>query len=301
MLVLAAAFGLGVPAGARAATTLGSCTDAAFRQAVAAGGIVLFGVDCPNLVLVRPVAVPAGLSVDIRANGHVAILDGGSAVRHFVVTGGTLSITGLTLRNGRAAGASGADGLGGSTPSSGDGGPGRPGLAGGTARGGAIRIDTGTVTLRSVTLSGNRATGGAGGKGGAGAAGSPAGPSGAGGAGGRGGPGGSAEGGAIWNGGTLRVFGSTFSNNVAQGGAGGAGGLGGNGADGDAGAPGTTSTDPDGHGNPGGAGEAGGAGGAMGSGGAGGAGSGGGDLQREVAEGRHVDLPVEPRLGRQGR
>src|SRR4051794_11419678 len=158
---------LGLSAPAQATTTISSCTDAALRSAVAAGGTVLFGVDCTDLQLSKQLTIPAGLQVDLRANGHQAVLDGRNAVRHFVVDG-TLSITGLKLENGRATGAAGAPGQAGVPAATGTGGAGKAGGAGGVARGGSIRIEgDGTVTLTSVTLTANTAMGGAGGAGGA--------------------------------------------------------------------------------------------------------------------------------------
>src|SRR5207253_9692454 len=104
-VALVAVVAWGVPgAAAIAQTTITSCDETTFRNAVAAGGTVQFGVDCPNLVLTSELAIPSGLQVDIQANGHTVALNGGNAVRHFHVTGGTLSITGMTLKNGRAGG-----------------------------------------------------------------------------------------------------------------------------------------------------------------------------------------------------
>src|SRR3954468_415730 len=98
--LVAAAVALLVLAPRAHATTITSCSDSSLRSAVAAGGTVAFGVDCTDLVLSRTITIPAGLTVDIQANRHTVALDGGNAVRHFVVKGGTLSITGLTLENG---------------------------------------------------------------------------------------------------------------------------------------------------------------------------------------------------------
>jgi hypothetical protein len=120
-----------LPAGGRA-SVVSTCTEARLRAAVAGGGIVRFTVDCPSLVLTHAIAIPAGLDVDIRANGHDVVLDGGNQVRHFLVTGGTMSITGLTLRNGQVVGAPGvAGGGGGRGPNGNPGGIGEAGDPGG--------------------------------------------------------------------------------------------------------------------------------------------------------------------------
>ena len=111
---------------------LSSCSESSFRQAVLAGGVVTFATDCPDLVLTRSIAIKAGLVVDIEAGGHTVALDGANAVRHFVVSGGSLSITGVTLENGRMtsadapaasdgdSGTAGADGSGGQDGRRGD-------------------------------------------------------------------------------------------------------------------------------------------------------------------------------------
>lgn len=89
-------------------------------------------------------------SLEIDADGSVSI-DGGDAVRAFVVNGGALSLRGLTIAHGRAAGGrGGAYSLGG-------GGGGAAGL------GGAIFVNAGALALSGVVLESNAALGGAGG------------------------------------------------------------------------------------------------------------------------------------------
>ena len=80
-----------------------ACTQQALAKAVSGGGKVSFTLDCPDLVITKQIAIPAGLSVDITANGHSVVLDGAGKTRLFLVDG-TLTITGLTLENGRAPG-----------------------------------------------------------------------------------------------------------------------------------------------------------------------------------------------------
>jgi hypothetical protein len=227
--------------GPAVATVLNSCSFAALKTAVAAGGTVDYGVDCqsPPVSFTSTITVPAGLSVDIEANGHSVTFDGGAKVRLLEVTGGRLTVGGISLDNAQAAtasgtagsngaagvtgapGAAGANGTNGSSPGA-SGGPGQPGGAGGAAtaghasgagknaklaRGAALLITSGTVTLTSDTFSNDIASGGAGGPGGAG------GNGGSGGTGGDGGIGGGGAGGAP----------------SATGGAGGPGGPGGTG------------------------------------------------------------------------
>jgi hypothetical protein len=227
-------------------------------------------------------------------------------------TAGTVGMIGTTGQPG----ASGTDGMGegGSPGASGtNGAPGTaggPGTTGTIAQGGAIWVKSGLLVLSFDTFTSNVVRGGTGGnggpggsggsgggggiggRGGSGASASPGGPggqggdggdggaAGAGGAGGKGGAGGSAEGGAIFNDGTVQLTNDSFSSNTAQGGPGGAaggggiagvGGSGGVGGVGGAGGPGTTGT-----GGPGGAGGLSGFGGNGSVGGAGGAGGIGG-------------------------
>ena len=47
-----------VPASPAAPAIVTTCDEATFRQAVAQGGLVVFDVDCPNLVLTSPIAIP---------------------------------------------------------------------------------------------------------------------------------------------------------------------------------------------------------------------------------------------------
>ena len=84
-----------------------ACTQQALAKAVSGGGKVSFTLDCPDLVITKQIAVPAALTVDIMANGHSVVLDAGGTTRLFLVDG-TLTITGLTLENGRAPGRAGS-------------------------------------------------------------------------------------------------------------------------------------------------------------------------------------------------
>src|SRR3954454_5192618 len=84
-------------------TVLTTCSASTLATAVGHGGTIDFGVDCPNLVLSRTLTVPAGRTVDLEANGHSVSLNGNQR-RLFSVTGGTLTIGGITLVNGFVAG-----------------------------------------------------------------------------------------------------------------------------------------------------------------------------------------------------
>ena len=243
---------------AAADTIVSNCSEAAFDTAVAGGGTVLFGADC-TLTLTKPVTIRPGLIVDVEAGNHQVVLDGATKTRHFIVSGGSLTLSGLILRNGQVLGASGVAGAAGpaginQNPGSGqngtDGGPGGPGRAGNLARGGSLLITSGQVTLDHVSMIDNTVSGGTGAAGGPGGFGGlggtgrdgalgdngtpaspfaaetnggPGGPAqtgGKGGAGGRGGPGGNggaAEGGAIYNAGTLHLNSVTLVGNFASG------------------------------------------------------------------------------------
>lgn len=109
---IAAVAASGVAAQAAALGTVTSCTQSALKSAIAGGGSVVFGVDCPDLVLTSALTISGSVSID--ANGHTVALDGGNATRLFVIKAGTVSMTGLTLENGRVAGANGANGAAGS-------------------------------------------------------------------------------------------------------------------------------------------------------------------------------------------
>ncbi|MEM1418494.1 MAG: hypothetical protein AAGH15_26605, partial [Myxococcota bacterium] len=89
--------------------TAGSCTEAALRTAVAAGGRI--GFDCgessPVIALTAPLTLDAS-SPDVVLDGAGDVtLDGGDASRLVVISGGDpatpeVTLIGLTFRNGRA-------------------------------------------------------------------------------------------------------------------------------------------------------------------------------------------------------
>ncbi|MFZ0666933.1 MAG: hypothetical protein WAM97_14365, partial [Acidimicrobiales bacterium] len=217
-----------IPSAAGAQVAITTCNYSSFQTAVTdshgtgvefeCSGTVQFPANDPTVVSSGenlPITVESGDSVDLY---------GDDASQLFVVTGGTLDLSGpgMTLSGGEAQGASGktggdgsdgASGAPGSTGSDGaKGGGGKNGTAAGAggagtagkkAEGGAIDIKSGTVDLTNVELTGNTViggdggTGGYGGYGGSGGAGgtggngtNPGGVGGTGGAGGNGGAGG---------------------------------------------------------------------------------------------------------------
>ena len=138
-------------------------------------------------------------------------ISGNNSSRVFNIQPGiTANIAGLTIVNGKSAGTNGFNtGCNGSTPV--------PPTAGDSAIGGAV-LNLGYGTFSNCVLTANSVVGGTGGSGYAYACGGPNTRSYA------GEMGGSAQGGAIFNGGTLRLTGCTLMANSAIGGNGGSGG-----------------------------------------------------------------------------
>ncbi len=305
-----------------ATTLIQTCDDPTLQSAFAAGGYIAFA--CSGTIqLSQTLTVPAGLTVTLDAGGQAVNLEGpptpvfgsiqaaeatGWIERVFDVEGGQLTLVGINVSGGQVqapAGSAGADGAAGAPGQNGagtdgqDGAPGLDGSSGAAAMGGAMYIAAGSqVLIEGGAFSGNLAMGGVGGDGGAGGAGgiggggggateSPtsAGSGGAGGVGGSGGSGGTAQGGAIYNLGSLTLKNVDFVGNRAVGGGGGMGNVGGQGGQGGLGVSGQTgpkggsdvciNASAGGEGYPGGSGGAGGQGGASGVGGAGGAAMGG--------------------------
>ena len=203
-----------------------------------------------------PVAVAARTRVDISADGHAVTFDGGNGTQLFVVSDGTLTLTGLVLQDAAAAwrgppaaapGAPGADGdhgsdgaggwQGGEGEPGGNGARGKAGRPGSAARGGAIWVKSGSVTLDSDVFDDDDAVGGPGGAGGGGGSGGAGGAGGNGGNGvtgvglataatagrrqrwpGRGrGSGGGAYGGAVYSAGSLTLIKCVFASDWARG------------------------------------------------------------------------------------
>ena len=83
-----------------------NCSELSLRGSrVVVGGTVQYAVDCSGtaVALNTPIVVGSGLRVAIvgdPAHGHPVVLDGQSRSRPFIVDGGELTLTALTLGNG---------------------------------------------------------------------------------------------------------------------------------------------------------------------------------------------------------
>jgi hypothetical protein len=207
----------------------GTCTPTCtLRDAiaiVASGGTVMFDpAILPGVIVLQQGALIAAFkSFNIEGPGAALLeIDGNLAGRIFII--GVMSqpqsvtISGLSLANGRAVGAGGGSGASGTGSAGGTGAP---------AAGGCIDLEGGSLTLIGVTLRNCTAQGGNGGDGGSGTAGGSK----TGGAGGSGGDGGAAGGAAIY----ARVSNDLVLSQTSIVGAhaiGGGGGKGGRGGDG---------------------------------------------------------------------
>lgn len=179
------------------------------RNAVAssaAGDTVQFAIK-GIIGLVSSINIPHALTIQGPGPSQLTI-DAGGVDRAFLVTGGPIFLSGMTIQNGLALGPNGADATM----------PGQNGGNGADAYGGAIYDPSSSVTLivSNCWFNGNIAMAGRGGKGGGN-------PVGAGFTPGNGGTGGAASGGAIdvYD---VITLNSTFSNNHAINGQGGDGG-----------------------------------------------------------------------------
>ena len=182
-----------IPSEAGAQVAITTCNYSSFQTAIADSHGTGVEFECSGTIQLPandPVTVASGENLPITVeSGDSVDIYGDDSSQLFVVTGGTLNITGpgMTLSGGEAEGASGkagADGTDGTFGAPGSagavgakGGAGKSGTAGGAggagtagkkAEGGAIEIKSGTVDLTNVAISGNEALGGAGGTGGPG-------------------------------------------------------------------------------------------------------------------------------------
>ncbi len=211
-MILAQAL-LAAPAALAAQITVTSAADAGagtLRQAIldangsAGADIITFNLPAGSTIALSSPLPPIAGDVLIGGPGAEQLTVSGSATaRVFTVLGGTVTISGLTIRSGKAQG-----GAGGTGSAAGGGG-------GGAGLGGGMLVNAGTVSLIDVVFEENQAIGGAGGPGSAGTTG-----------GGGGGGGSNAPGGA----GSTAAFagaGGGFSGAGGTAGAGFAGGGGG--------------------------------------------------------------------------
>jgi nitrous oxidase accessory protein NosD len=117
---------------------------AALRAAIQEGGLVSLRFN-GKILLHQALVVTTNTTLD--ATGYTVALDGGNAVRHFVVSEGvTLRLKNLALLNGGFTGAAGETNQ-----------PGKP------AFGGSIYNGGGLLELEHCAFSGNQAVGGKGG------------------------------------------------------------------------------------------------------------------------------------------
>jgi CSLREA domain-containing protein len=171
----------------------GSGPDTISFDASLAGQTILLSTAGDTTAGPSALAITSTLSIEGLSGAGITIARDGAAANlrlFYVASSGALTLSNLTLANGRAAGDS----------------PAPHGNDGGDGLGGAIYSAGGAVTLVGCTLTGNAAAGGNGNGSGSG---------------------GSGLGGAIYaNGGALRITNSTFASNSAAPGAGGPGGSG---------------------------------------------------------------------------
>ena len=152
-------------------------------------------------------AITIGNSISVIGPGpSLLVISGNHVDRVFVITASAVSLSGVTVRDGRVLAPNGIDG-----------GVGQNGTAGLDAQGGAIYDTGGSLTISNCWFTDNEAIAGNGGRGGPNPAGAVFTPK-------QGGDGGQALGGAVYNPGTMRAIRCTFSANRAIGGKGGNGG-----------------------------------------------------------------------------
>jgi hypothetical protein len=222
-------------------------TEASLRTAVAAGGLVDLQLRAAQILLTQPIVVQ--VNTTLSSTGSV-VISGNNVTRLFVVNpgvsltvtniglfsgshtstnlndggiadtagagiynkGGTVTLLNSTISSHTVFGTPGANGTDDNTGSDGE--------SGGDAPGGAIFNKQGMLVVSNCTFAANTATGGSAGSGGNGIRGLIS-------NGGNGGNGGAGGGAAIYSqGGTLLIYNSTFTNNIANGGSGGAAGTG---------------------------------------------------------------------------
>ena len=180
------------PAGATT-VTLTTCSSSQFISAAGSSGTITFDISSScTITLPSPISIPPSVKLTIDDSGEVRrmIISGGETSQLFKVSGGTLSISDITLSGGfvrkgpSADGHNGVDAVPGTNGTSpgGNGGKGKAATAGTAGKpgksvdGGALDITSGTVTLNSDSLVNDEAVGGSGGQGGWAVSGRPAEP-----------------------------------------------------------------------------------------------------------------------------
>ena len=200
----------------------GNCTGIctlrdAFMVAAASGDTIDFALSVPNTITLSQGELVIGKSVTIQGPGAAQLtISAGTTSRVLNVSGGSVVVIGLSLRDGSVSGGNGASGTAHT---------GQTGTGGISAGGGCVSVgSSATLLLRQVDLRNCSASGGSGGNGGSGTDGSTFSNGGDGGVGGVGGQG---NGGAISVSGSLSLLDSSVTNSASYAGIGGLGGDGG--------------------------------------------------------------------------
>ena len=134
--------------------------------------IVGSGGTPPSLTVVFSGITPQGAPQGLVIEGGLATNDGGLTISTasavggaFLIDGGAVALSNVTLQNNEAKGTTGRQGSQGASRTAG---PGGIGSTGGNSHGGAIYLAAGSLTLLDDNVTGNVAVGGTGGKGGTG-------------------------------------------------------------------------------------------------------------------------------------
>src|SRR4029077_6361804 len=112
VVLMGAAAALGAPGHARGPATVSSvvplsspgvvrvCTEHALKLAIGASSTVTYGANCAAVLFNLPITIPSNQTVSISSGGFSVTLTGASTSRLFIVQGGHLNISGLSLTNG---------------------------------------------------------------------------------------------------------------------------------------------------------------------------------------------------------
>ena len=202
----------------------GNCTSTsmctlrdAFAGAAASGATIAFALSLPNTITLTQGELVIGKSITVQGPGAAKLaISAGTTSRVLNVTGGSVVVIGLTVRDGSVTGGNGSSGAAHT---------GQSGTGGTSASGGCISVgSSAALLLNQVDLRNCSAHGGSGGDAGSGTDGSTFSN---GGDGGSGGVGAQGNGGAISVSGSLSLLDSSVTSAASYGGVGGHGGDGG--------------------------------------------------------------------------
>jgi hypothetical protein len=102
------------PVSASGPTLLTSCSFAALDSAVSGGGTIDYQQNCTGgSTVVFPTEILFKGTADIEANGFGVTFSGANSTRFFQLTGGRLTISGVTMHGGEETGQSGSEGTSG--------------------------------------------------------------------------------------------------------------------------------------------------------------------------------------------